>query len=157
MSVSFTVYDDKFKRELDTFAKKAGKQFQDAVTDATLKMHKLAVNKAPVDDKGLRGGIKFNIINKGFTGEVISGQNYSEAVEEGTRPHKIRIKTKRVLAGAYRKRPGGWNVSESSKKAGYATYGKEVQHPGTKAQPFMEPAFKVGRKTLMKKISDVFK
>jgi hypothetical protein len=90
----------------------------------------------------LVNGINQEITSKGMTGIVTSNANYSQAFEEGTRPHTIRIKNKKVLAGPYRGRPAGWSVSKKSKAMGYAVYGQKVQHPGTHPHPFLYPAWK---------------
>lgn len=58
-------------------------------------------------------------------------------IEFGTRPHKIRIKRKKVL------------VIEG----GMA--GKEVMHPGTRARPFMRPAFEAEAPNITKEILKV--
>ena len=60
---------------------------------------------------------------------------YSAFVEKGTRPHKIRAKNKKVLRS----------------KAG-VFFGKEVNHPGSKAKPFLEPAAKKNIPVLIENI-----
>ena len=66
---------------------------------------------------------------------------YAAAVEFGTKPHVIVPKKARVLA---------WPSSEGSRrlsgrarkgtKSGDMTFAAKVNHPGTKAQPFIEDA-----------------
>jgi hypothetical protein len=66
---------------------------------------------------------------------------YAAAVEFGSKPHVIRPKRASVLA---------WPSSESGRRlsgrartnAGDMTFARKVNHPGTKAQPFMIPAAK---------------
>ena len=150
--ITMTIKDKEFDRELKKFGKISGNELYLALVQSTTKMHKLAVNKAPVGDGGLRQGIEIDISRaKEFTGVVTSHKNYSQAVEEGTRPHHIEIRNKKVLAGAARKAPSGVPTS-----GGWAIYGKRVQHPGTKPQPFMYPAFTVAKNFLFKKIKKVF-
>lgn len=149
-----------FEREMERFARKNAKDFQDAITDSTNEMHKKArviVRNLTMDTKvhskpSLVSGINQQIVNRKMTGIVISNASYSQAFEEGTRPHTIRIKVKKVLAGPYRGRPAGWIVSKASKAMGYAVYGKKVQHPGTPPHPFMFPAWRFGCRNLEKRI-----
>lgn len=144
----FTIDDTLFRKELRIYKKISEQRYKMAVAKATMKMHGLAKKKviqhtrsSKVRSSNLLNNIYYKIIKGGLTGEVESRMNYSEPFEKGTRPHVIRIKNKNVLAGAYRGRPKGWIVSKKSKKMGYATYGKQVHHPGTRAHPFMAPSF----------------
>jgi len=160
--ITLTIKDEKFKKDLDRFAKKSNKQFKSAIRDATDKMHELAQKKVRQLAKGkVRSGflmthIKREISSNGFTGTVTSHAEYSQAFEEGTRPHGIRIKNKRILAGPKRGAPIGWKISKKSAQMGYATYGKKVQHPGTQPRPFMYPAWKSACLHLEKLIRKMF-
>ena len=137
-----------FDRDLKKFAKRNHRQFVEAVRTATVKMHFLAVFRAPVRTGFLRRGIRMLIIGKGLTGDVISSANYSKDVEEGTKPHTIVPVNKQVLAGPASKAPPGWtNISGD-----YAIYGTEVKHPGTRAQPFMMPSFMTAKRLLYRLI-----
>jgi len=148
MSIDITVKDKKFNKQLEKLAKTHGKQLNEALVGATLSAHKFAVNKAPVDEGSLKQQIGFDILKGGFTGEIESKAPYSAAVEEGTKPHKIEIKKKKVLAGK--------GVSGNSNSGGWSIWGTKVQHPGTKPQPFMYPAFIVGKKRLEQLIKRLF-
>jgi len=151
--ITLSVKDGDFKRDIDRFARKSNKQFKLAIADSTTKLHREAVRKAPVKTGFLRNKILMEISTKGFTGTVTSHAEYSQAIEEGTRPHTIRTKNKKVLAGPKRKAPPGWdNISGD-----YAIYGKEIQHPGTKPKPFMFPAWKSACLHLEKLIRKAFK
>src|SRR6056297_1024508 len=147
--ISVKLEDKKFQRQLEQLRKKHAKRLHETVSDSTFKLQKLAMNDAPVDDGALRRGIKANISH--LKGEVVSNANYSQAVEEGTKPHHIEVKNKKVLAGAARKAPAGMATSN-----GWAIYGSRVQHPGTKPQPFMKPAFTVAKNYLVKQIKKLF-
>lgn len=151
MSVQLTILDKDFNRQLERFVKKQNTQFQYLLADSTNKMHKLAVNKAPVQDGKLRQGIKQDIQKAQFTGIVESTAPYSEAVEKGTKPHHIEIKRKKVLAGSARLATIGVPT-----KGGWAIYGKRVQHPGTRPQPFLFPAWTVAKNYFMKQIKKLF-
>lgn len=91
--------------------------------------HNQALKEAPVNKQGgggnLRQNIKQNRINK-LRGEIDSKAKYSGYVHEGTRPHIIRAKRKKVLAN---RRTG-------------QIFGKVVRHPGTQPNPYMERALK---------------
>jgi len=135
--IQLTLDTREFDRDLDRFAKKNHSQFVEAVRIATMRMHFLAVNRAPKKTGNMARMIRMLIFGKGLTGDVISQANYSSDVENGTKPHTITVKNKKVLAGPASKAPSGWtNISGD-----YAIYGKSVKHPGTKAQPFMMPSF----------------
>lgn len=98
-----------------------------AVQKSALTVQSVAIKEAPVNKKtgggNLRQNIKSNMLTK-TRAQVVSKAPYSIFVEEGTRPHIIRIKKKRILA---------------DKRAG-EFYGTKVNHPGTKANPFMQRA-----------------
>jgi len=140
--IQLTLDTREFDRDLKRFAKKNNVQFIKAVRTATMRMHFLAVNRAPKATGNMARMIIMIITGKGFTGDVISQANYSNDVENGTKPHTITVKNKKVLAGPASKAPPGWeNISGD-----YAIYGKSVKHPGTKAQPFMMPSFMAAKR-----------
>lgn len=148
-TLTFRIDTASFQREMRDFAKKKDKEFRRAVIDSVLYLKQRAKERVRDFTKGskVRSGFLINnirnvITNNGLTGEVISGAEYSRAFEEGTAPHVIEIKNKKVLAGPLRGAPAGWVVSAKSKAMGYATYGKRIFHPGTKPHPFMFPSFR---------------
>jgi HK97 gp10 family phage protein len=153
--IRFELKNEKeFERKLDRLKIRHGKRLNDIVHDSTTKMHRYAVHKAPVDDGKLRQGITMDFQRGGRPqGSVISNAKYSAAVEEGTKPHTIRVRYKKVLAGPKRKAPSGWNNFSRD----WAIYGKKVKHPGTDPQPFVKPAFDVGRKYMIRQIKKMFK
>lgn len=157
--ITFTIDNRSFRRDMERFRKKSDSDFKMAILKATLQLEKLAKLKvrnftrnAKVKSGFLINNIRKLITGGGLTGEVTSGADYSQAFEEGTRPHIIRAKNKKVLAGPYRGRPTGWEVSAKSASMGYAIYGKEVHHPGTPAHPFMYPAWRFACQQLEKLI-----
>ena len=161
--VTFRIETDIFRRQMAAFAKKKDQEFRRIIVDATLTLKKLAKEKVRNLTRGskVRSGFLINNINTiirdgGLTGEVLSGASYSQAYEEGTRPHHIRISNKQVLAGPLRGAPAGWEVSKKSKQMGYATYGKTVQHPGTHPHPFMYPAWKFACMKIESAIKQIF-
>ena len=85
-------------------------------------------SRVPVDTGKLRNSLQIRV----DTDKVTIGPNediapYGGYVEFGTKPHTIRPKT-----------PGGVLVFKMN---GKTVYTKKVRHPGTKAQPFVRPAF----------------
>lgn len=66
--------------------------------------------------------------------------NHASFVENGTRAHTIKAKSAKVLA------------FNSGNKMVFA---KSVKHPGTKAKPFMEPAFNRNIPNYIKRLEDV--
>ena len=147
--ITLRIDDRQFRQQMKRFAKRKDVDFRMAVLRATLSLEKLAKLKvrnftrsAKVKSNTLILNIRKQITNKGLTGIVMSGADYSQAFEEGTRPHTIRIKNKPVLAGPKRGAPAGWKISPKSASMDYATYGKKVQHPGTNPHPFMFPAWR---------------
>jgi hypothetical protein len=155
--ITFAIDDRSFRRDMERFRKKSDSDFKMAILKATLQLEKLAKMKvrnftrnAKVKSGFLINNIRKLITGGGLTGEVTSGASYSQAFEEGTRPHTIRVKNKKVLAGPKRGAPPGWVISPTSAKMGYATYGKKVQHPGTPPHPFMFPAWRFACQQLEK-------
>ena len=149
--ISVKLDTSSFDRDVERFIKKNNRDFRQGVTMATNEMHKMAKKKirqhssnSKVRSGHLTNEIHQKIINGGFTGEVISHASYSQAYEEGTRPHIIRIKSKKVLAGPKRGAPGGWK----SISGDYAIYGIQVRHPGTQGRPFLYPAWLWGQRKL---------
>jgi HK97 gp10 family phage protein len=85
-------------------------------------------SRVPVDTGNLRESIGIKVLSD----RVIIGPDavqapYAIYVEEGTKPHLIKPKS-----------PGGTLRFVID---GQVVYAKSVQHPGTKAQPFIVPAF----------------
>jgi hypothetical protein len=157
--MTMRIDDYQFKIDMKAFRRRSGIDFKRAILEATLtleKMAKLKVRNFTSSSRVRRGYLVSHITKRitsaGLTGEVTSGANYSQAFEEGTRPHIIRVKNKKILAGPRRGAPPGWNVNKKSTswQMGYVTYGREVRHPGTHPHPFMFPAWKYACQRLEK-------
>lgn len=102
----------------------------DAIGDLGPFMRDLALDavseqkrRAPVRTGNLRRSIHLGRVTA-RSAETIAGANYAAYVEFGTRAHEIRPRTKRVLR---------W------KSGGSYRYATRVNHPGTRAQPYMIP------------------
>lgn len=74
-------------------------------------------------------------------GSLVAAANYAPHIEFGTRPHIIQVRNAKVLAG-YLLKPG-------AKKYGWMYFGKKVNHPGTRANPFFYPVAKRVYKELL--------
>lgn len=85
-------------------------------------------SRVPVDTGKLRNSLQIKVETDRVTiGPDENIAPYGGYVEFGTKPHTIRPKT-----------PGGVLVFKMN---GTTVYAKKVNHPGTKAQPFVRPAF----------------
>ena len=69
--------------------------------------------------------------------ETIASADYAAYVEQGTRPHEIRPRNRKALRWAASS--GDARLSGSPRSSGRVRFAKRVQHPGTRAQPFMIP------------------
>jgi len=98
-----------------------------AVGRIITKIESSAKRNAPVNKRSGGGNLRQSIrsmMTGPASGKVEVGANYAVFVHEGTRPHVIRIRQKKVLA----------NVREKK------IFGKVVMHPGTRANPFLQDA-----------------
>lgn len=89
-----------------------------AVDDA----HEEVLRDVPRDTGNLASTVEKDYAPGSQEGYVSVGTDYWAAVEYGTPAHTIRRSTEEVLTD------------------GTVFYGKEVNHPGTEAQPFLRPA-----------------
>ena len=71
--------------------------------------------------------------------ETIASASYAAYVETGTRPHVIRPKNRKALRWAA---SGDARLSGSPRSGGRVRFAKRVNHPGTRAKPFMVPGAK---------------
>lgn len=94
------------------------------VVNTSLKnIAKGARSRLPQSKTGnLRKGLKKKYSKKATGGTVTSNAPHSHLIEFGTKPHKIAVKGKKVLSDG-------------------SILGKEVMHPGSKARPFLQPAY----------------
>lgn len=113
------------KRAPEKTVKEVGR----AIEKSTILVHNQSLREAPVNKQGgggnLRQLIKWKLLTK-LRGEVRADAKYSGYVHEGTRPHIIKARNKKVLA---------------NERAG-KIFGKVVRHPGTKPNPFLLRALK---------------
>ena len=96
-------------------------------------------NNGSVKTGHLRRGITTNVGNMEVTVHT-SNIKYARLVEEGTRPHTIRAKNKKALYWKGAKRPV-----------------KLVNHPGSKAKPYLEPAFESEKDKFIENLKEAIK
>jgi hypothetical protein len=90
------------------------------------------------DRKGKTHNGKFNENIGGIVVMVGSNVEYAEDVNYGTKPHKIKVKNAKVLAGRV---AVSQNIATRKVKYGMMYFGKEVNHPGTKGVHFFEKGY----------------
>ena len=94
-------------------------------------------NNGSVKTGHLRRGVTTDIGNMEVTVHT-SNIKYARIVEEGSRPHTIRAKNKKALYWKGAKHPV-----------------KSVRHPGSKAKPYLIPAFEKEKEVLIKDLKKV--
>lgn len=110
------------------------------ISDAAMKvrrgaMENLTKNRS-VKTGHLRGSIDTNI--KPFQAVIRANTKYARGVEEGTRPHVIRPKKGKYLY---------WKGASHPVKL--------VNHPGSKAKPYLVPAFEKETKYILENWEDL--
>lgn len=96
-------------------------------------------NNGSVKTGHLRRGITTDVGNMEVTVHT-SNIKYARGVEEGTRPHIIKAKNKKALYWKGAKHPV-----------------KSVRHPGSRAKPFLIPAFEKEKEVLTRDLEKVIK
>ena len=139
--------DTRFLKELTKkikqYKKELKKEIQEALKNTVLEIEKEAKKKCPVDTGRLRNSITAEIQSP-IEGQVGTNVKYASAVEYGTKPHTIRPRKAKLLV---------WKDKDSKKFHS----AKEVKHPGTKAQPFLEPAYLHGQDKAKEFFKEAFK
>ena len=130
---------DKFAVEITRLDDKTKDNVQKVLNNTGFKIEAKAKGNVPVDTGHLRRGITTKIGDM----EVIvhtSNIKYARGVEFGTRPHLIKPKNKKALYWKGAKHPV-----------------KSVQHPGSKAKPFLIPAFEKEKEVLIRDLEKIIK
>ena len=96
-------------------------------------------NNGSVKTGHLRRGITTDVGNMEVTVHT-SNIKYARGVEEGTRPHIIRAKGKKALYWKGARHPV-----------------RKVNHPGSRAKPYLIPAFEKEKEVIMKDLEKVIK
>ena len=123
--------EDKHNKQLEQVVKKAGEDVRDIAKDNISK-----------NQSYLTGALSNSITSKhnALKATVTVGKDYGVFVEEGTRAHIIKPKNKSFLRFYI---------------GGNPVFAKKVNHPGTKAKPFLEPALKEVEESFISNIKEV--
>lgn len=122
-------------RDIERYAEAKVQGVKKVIVETGADIQSEAISRAPEDEGNLKNSIELDITNNGFAAEVNATAEYAADVEFGTKPHKITAKDGGVLA---------------FQKDGKTVFAKSVNHPGTKAQPFLFPAWKAKRPQYLK-------
>jgi len=119
-----------FDKELKNLSFRLGSEIAKIAKEKTA-----PVGKYPTISKRRGGNLKTDIKARNVSAEGVAIGNtlkasYAKFVHFGTKAHTIKPKNKKALA----KQIG---------KNSYIMYGKKVNHPGTKANPYLLNAFKI--------------
>ena len=132
---------DKFVIDLKEVSKEIRSDVQKVLVNSGFNIEAQA--KINLDRNGsvktghLRRGITTNVGNMEVTVHT-SNIKYARLVEEGTRPHTIRAKNKKALYWKGARHPV-----------------RSVRHPGSKAKPYLIPAFEKEKEVLIKDLKKV--
>ena len=127
---------DRFSVDVGKLSDKTKGNVQKVLNNTGFKIETKAKGNVPVDTGHLRRGITTKIGDM----EVIvhtSNIKYARGVEFGTRPHLIKPKNKKALYWKGAKHPV-----------------KSVNHPGSKAKPYLIPAFESEKDNLIKDLKE---
>lgn len=150
--ISITITDksmNDFFRDMNKYSEAVQAKVQKEVSRATYAVEGGAKQNSPVRKSFLRNSIRATIKGK-LSGQVAVGAKYGGYVHQGTRPHVILPRNKKMLAWrtavgmsiktrrfVYASKAGG--VTQSKSKSVYS-FAQIVHHPGTKANPFLQKA-----------------
>lgn len=115
-------------REIKRYERRKIEQIKDLVAETITNAESEAISKTPtgeVNGGNLKSSWFVDYFNGGLTAELSNSAEYAYWVEYGTVPHVIRPKNSRVLAFQ----------GDSG-----MVFVKQVNHPGTNAQPMLSPA-----------------
>ena len=132
---------DKFVIDLKDTSEDIRSDIQNVIKKAGFNIERNAkqniANNGSVVTGHLMRGITTDVGNMEVTIHT-SNVKYARGVEEGTRPHIIRAKNKKALYWKGAKHPV-----------------KSVRHPGSRAKPFLIPAFEKEKEVLIKDLKKV--
>lgn len=135
---------NRFISDIDKYSESKQNAIKKEVARATYSIQENAKLNAPVKKGFLRNKIDAIIKNASLTGQIIVKVSYGIFVHEGTKPHIIRPKLKKMLAW----RSGG------GRGKGFI-FAKIVNHPGTKANPFLSKAVDKERPTYQQNLINI--
>lgn len=128
---------DKFAVVISNYPATATNKVKNAVRTSTFNVERYAKDNITKNGNVDTGHLRRSVTSKVSTFEGIVSNNvkYARIIEEGSKAHKIRPRVKKALY---------W------KGASHPV--KEVNHPGTKPYPFLEPALKKEESNFLKEL-----
>ena len=139
----------RIEKALGRFPEIVKEELKKAMQDVVLAIEGKAKELCPVMTGKLRASIKGEV-ESWFRGFIGTNTEYAPWVEYGTDPHPITPTSGKALAfdvvdsvQIFGKRGQRLKHAKESSKTIIV---KSVEHPGTPAQPFLEPAFEYGKK-----------
>lgn len=128
---------DKFTVVITNYPNTVTKNVKNAIKTSTFNVEKYAkqniTNNGNVDTGHLRRSVHSKVSS--FEGIVSNNVKYARTIEEGSKPHTIKPRTKKALY---------WN--------GASHPVRQVKHPGTKAYPFLQPALEKESPNFLKEL-----
>ena len=134
---------DKFAVELIELSEKSRDNVQKAIKKSAFNIESQAKKNLASNKSVVTGHLRRSIATKmGDLEATIHTSNvkYAVIVEKGSRPHIIRPKNKKALYWKGAKRPD-----------------KLVNHPGSKAKPYLEPAFESEKDKFVENLKEAIK
>ena len=134
---------DKFVIELKDTSENIRSDIQRVIKKAGFNIERNAKQNVENNRSVKTGHLRMKIATQVGNMEVTvhtSNVKYARLVEEGTRPHIIRAKNKKALYWEGAKHPI-----------------KSVRHPGSRAKPFLIPAFEKEKEVLIRDLEKIVK
>ena len=134
---------DKFVIELKDTSENIRSDIQRVIKKAGFNIERNAKQNVENNRSVKTGHLRMKIATQVGNMEVTvhtSNVKYARLVEEGTRPHIIRAKNKKALYWKGAKHPI-----------------KSVRHPGSRAKPFLIPAFEKEKEVLIRDLEKIVK
>ena len=128
---------DRFSVDVGKLSDKTKGNVQKVLNNTGFKIETKAKGNVPVDTGHLRRGITTKIGNMEVTVHT-SNIKYAPMVEYGTKAHIIKAKNKKALY---------WKGASHPVKS--------VRHPGSKAKPYLIPAFEKEKDTFINDLKEV--
>lgn len=149
MKIDFDAID-KLYGALEQYPKILKEELGKAVKDLCLAIEGKAKEFCPVDTGRLRASLHTEV-QSWLEAYVATNVEYAAAVEDGTKPHEISAKEAKALAFEVVNSVQIFSDKTGRRLKKHKDNMKTVivrrvkRHPGTTAQPFLEPAFEWGK------------
>ncbi|MDQ1003967.1 HK97 gp10 family phage protein [Neobacillus niacini] len=114
---------EKAIRNIQDYEVEKKEDVKNIIKDTALQIQANAKQRSPVLSGALKRSISVDISPDELSAKIFTEIEYAASVEFGSAPHKIEVKDASILSD------------------GNSFFGKEVNHPGSPAQPFLFPAW----------------